>query len=257
MSEKECTKCGEVKAFSEFGKLNRSKDGFRSECNCCRKRYNNENKEKIKASRRRHYLENKEKINQKNKDWHYANKEKANANCREYNKKNKKELQAYNKEYYLKNKEKAKADRKAYYQKNKEKCLAGTRAYREKNLDRVRAVDLAGKKRRRKTDPAFKILCLLRRRVLYAIKGTDKSAPTMELLGCTAEHAKQHLENQFTEGMTWNNHGFHGWHVDHIMPCASFDMTDPEQQKECFHYTNLQPLWAKDNLIKGDRILNQ
>ncbi len=67
--------------------------------------------------------------------------------------------------------------------------------------------------------------------------------------------AREHLEKQFKEGMTWENHGLYGWHIDHIIPCASFDLTDLEQQKKCFHYTNLQPLWAKENLIKGVKIL--
>ena len=62
---------------------------------------------------------------------------------------------------------------------------------------------------------------------------------------------KKWIESQFVDGMSWDNHG--EWHIDHIRPCASFDLTDPEQQKECFNYKNLQPLWAKDNLSKGDR----
>ena len=56
--------------------------------------------------------------------------------------------------------------------------------------------------------------------------------------------------------MTWENHGRYGWHIDHIMPCSSFDLTDPEQQKKCFHYTNLQPLWAHENMSKGAKIPN-
>ena len=60
-----------------------------------------------------------------------------------------------------------------------------------------------------------------------------------------------HLEAQFKPGMTWDNYGLKGWHVDHIRPCASFDLRDPEQQRRCFHYTNLQPLWAEENLKKG------
>ena len=66
---------------------------------------------------------------------------------------------------------------------------------------------------------------------------------------------KQHLESQFKDGMSWNNHGVKGWHIDHIKPCASFDLTDPEEQKKCFHFSNLQPLWWIDNLKKKDKIL--
>lgn len=74
---------------------------------------------------------------------------------------------------------------------------------------------------------------------------------TIDLLGCTISELRQHLENRFIGGMTWENHGLHGWHIDHIRPCASFDLTQPAQQRECFHYLNLQPLWAKDNMSKS------
>ena len=81
--------------------------------------------------------------------------------------------------------------------------------------------------------------------------GKDKSASTIQLLGCNAAELKLHLESKFTVGMTWENHSQFGWHIDHILPCASFALTDPEQQKKCFHYTNLQPLWWVDNIKKG------
>jgi hypothetical protein len=62
-----------------------------------------------------------------------------------------------------------------------------------------------------------------------------------------------HLEAQFRDGMSWDNYGRYGWHIDHIIPCSSFDLTDTDQQRKCFHYTNLQPLWAHENLSKGPR----
>jgi len=104
---------------------------------------------------------------------------------------------------------------------------------------------------RRKKDPAFKILTILRSRILDVLRGHSKSDTTISMLGCTIEELWIHLERKFTKGMTKENHG--EWHVDHIKPCASFDLTDPEQQAVCFHYTNLQPLWAIDNLKKGAR----
>lgn len=96
-----------------------------------------------------------------------------------------------------------------------------------------------------------KIGKLLRSRIYRVVKraGAIKSERTMELLGCSMEFFIDHLKSQFTEGMSLENHG--EWHIDHIRPCASFDLTDPEQQKQCFHYTNLQPLWAFENLSKG------
>ena len=72
-----------------------------------------------------------------------------------------------------------------------------------------------------------------------------------ETIGCSPEQLKKHLEKQFTEGMSWNNYGMGGWHIDHIIPCDHFKPFTKKQQKECFHYTNLQPLWEYDNLSKG------
>jgi len=108
-------------------------------------------------------------------------------------------------------------------------------------------------KRRYWNRPHRRIAENLRKRIRNALKQANgtKSARTLELLGCDIEFLRQHLSNQFTEGMTWDNYG--EWHVDHIKPCAAFDLTDPEQQLQCFHYTNLQPLWAIDNLSKSDK----
>jgi len=100
-------------------------------------------------------------------------------------------------------------------------------------------------------DPTQKLLNSLRSRLSSLTKGGRKSASTMDLTGCTVEALRQHLEAQFTDGMSWTNYGRDGWHIDHIRPCASFDLTDPEQQRQCFHYSNLQPLWAADNIRKG------
>ena len=91
------------------------------------------------------------------------------------------------------------------------------------------------------------------RRILLALKGKSKSADTITLLGVSnIEFLWAYLEKQFKSGMTRENHGL--WHVDHIIPCSSFDLTKPEEQAKCFHYTNLQPLWASENLSKGNRI---
>ncbi len=104
-------------------------------------------------------------------------------------------------------------------------------------------------------DPSYRISKNLRSRIRSAIKNNQKSGRTLEILGCDILFLKVHLESKFKEGMTWENYGLHGWHIDHIRPCDSFDLSDPEQQKKCFHYSNLQPLWAKDNLSKGSRFV--
>ncbi len=73
-------------------------------------------------------------------------------------------------------------------------------------------------------------------------------------MGCSISYYKDYLESKFQEGMTWKNYGVNGWHIDHIIPCSAFDLTDPEEVKKCFHYTNTQPLWAKDNRKKSNTI---
>jgi hypothetical protein len=102
------------------------------------------------------------------------------------------------------------------------------------------------------SDPSYKLMVNLRTRLHFALKGNSKSAATEELLGICVDECRKYIEAQFIEGMTWQN-----IHVDHIVPCASFDLTDPEQQRQYFHYTNLQPLFAKENLSKSAKITPQ
>jgi len=102
-------------------------------------------------------------------------------------------------------------------------------------------------KQLRDEDPQRAIAVRLRNMVGARI--TRKSAVSLELIGCTVPELMAHLESQFLPGMNWENR--HEWHIDHIRPCDSFDLTDPAQQQECFHWSNLQPLWAADNIRKG------
>lgn len=90
-------------------------------------------------------------------------------------------------------------------------------------------------------------------RIRNALKGKTKSESTLKLLGCPIYEFRKHLESQFTKGMNWSNYGYYGWHIDHIRPCARFDLSKPEEQQKCFHYTNLQPLWKEDNQSKGKK----
>ena len=124
-----------------------------------------------------------------------------------------------------------------------------TNAYRSRIKENHGCSDYTLRKR---NDPYVRLVANLRRRVLCVISSRQKSANTMEQLGCSRETLLNHLSHQFDSKMTWDNMG--EWHIDHIRPCASFDLTDPAQQRECFHYTNLQPLWAEDNLKKGASI---
>jgi hypothetical protein len=101
--------------------------------------------------------------------------------------------------------------------------------------------------------PKNRITLSLRQRLKYALAGIPKSATTEKLLGCSLESFRDRIEKMFDAGMTWENYG--KWHIDHIIPCSHFDLRDSYQQKLCFHYLNLRPLWAKENSIKHNKLL--
>jgi hypothetical protein len=200
-------------------------------------------REKARQYSKQHYKLNKECYNKQSK-LHYRKTASVRKeySYRYYNE-NKEEQSKRCKEWYLKNKAKLRSRQKEYYNQNK-----------EKNNQKIKA--------RRLVDPAFKLRGLISRRINKAIKlsGTSKAGRTIELLGCTYKEARDYLEMLFKPGMSWENHTVNGWHIDHIKPCNTFNLTDPEQQKECFHYTNLRPLWSKDNLTRpkdGSDVIHQ
>lgn len=143
-------------------------------------------------------------------------------------------IQQYQKDYYTK-----------YREQNKEKIKKYKKQYQIKNRTKI-------SKRlnnRYKNDINYRIKHNLRTRFNLAIKNNSKKSSITKLLGCSIQEFKEYIEQKFTENMTWNNYG--QWHMDHIKPCCNFDLSYKDQQEICFHYSNLQPLWAKDNLSKG------
>lgn len=120
------------------------------------------------------------------------------------------------------------------------------------NKGKARAYAAKWQKKARKADLKFRLRENLSRRIRHALTGV-KSAKTLELLGCSVEAFRGYLEAHFKPGMTWGNYGsgLDRWNIDHKVPCATFDLTDPGQQRRCFHYSNLQPLWELDNKRKG------
>ncbi len=117
------------------------------------------------------------------------------------------------------------------------------------------SVSMKGKREymtgRRENDPAFKLLTNLRGRISAALKGAGKSKETLQLVGCSIAELRLHLARKFKPGMNWENYG--QWHVDHIIPCCSFDLILEEEQLRCFHFSNLQPLWADENFKKSGK----
>lgn len=142
------------------------------------------------------------------------------------------------------------ANQRAWRAQNREKLRLSSAIWRKNNPDYW--------KNRRLNEPDYRLKTYLRTRVYNAIKrllkSGSKSAPTAELIGCSMPLLKAHIESKFRPGMTWENYG-PVWHMDHIKPCALFDLTKPKQQSECFSWKNLQPLFAQENRIKNRKYL--
>ena len=155
----------------------------------------------------------------------------------------------YKSQYQVENKEKIKQYNDMYTVKNKVARQKYKKKYSLENKDKINQTN----KKYYSNNPSVKIGRSLSGRVRSAIKnsGGTKSQSSCEFLGCTRDEVCKYLESKFTTGMTWENHGLYGWHIDHIKPCDSFDLTNPEQQRVCFHYTNLQPLWATRDIARS------
>ena len=121
------------------------------------------------------------------------------------------------------------------------------------NQHRKEYYHLVGKYKPKTTNQ--KLINTMRNRLCNFLKRGYNSKTLPNIIGCSIEQLKQHLEKQFKIGMTWNNYGKYGWHVDHIIPCSNFDLIKIDEQKKCFNYLNLQPLWALENILKGNKIL--
>ena len=203
------------------------------------------NREQRKEYVKKYYSKNKEWIKEKSKKYRSLHKEQR-------------------KEYYLKNEEHIKEKRKEYLLKNRQRIRDYVRNkyktdinFKLRHNKRVKEYSLKNRQHIRdyarnkyKTDINFKLRHNISQRIRHGLKGIEhKSAHTRELLGCTIDELWTHLESQFKPWMTRENHGL--WHIDHIRACAKFDLSDPAQQRECFHYSNLQPLWAHENFSKG------
>ncbi len=211
---KKCTKCNIEKDLDKFGRLKRGKNGYRAECKECVKEYRLKNSEHIIEYRRQYNINNRD----------------------------------YKKLYRLRNIEKIKEQDRVYRLNNKEKH----KEWLINNKDKVRINTNKYQKNRKKIDVLFKLSSNIRTLISNCIKrqGYKKESTIQEILGCSFKYFKSHIESQFTEGMNWNNSG--EWHIDHIYPVSL--AKDKNQLIKLNHYTNLQPLWAKENIIKSNKI---
>jgi hypothetical protein len=233
------------------------------------------NKARYKEQSRESYIRNREKVLRKTKErqsspdgiisrriavrrWREKNPEKRAA----YEKKRKESgaAKAYHQKYREKNQAKENAKvrrwRKRKLEQDPDFERRSLKAYRAQNPDKVRQWKRDYEKRNA-DNPIFIVVKRLRTRLLDELRfrgrRTVKHCSALKLVGCTRQELAFWIESQFKKGMSWKNRS--AWHIDHIVPVASFDMTNLEEQKRCFHYTNLRPLWKTENLRKSDKII--
>lgn len=280
---KRCSTCQLDKSANEFRRDGSKRDGLRYSCGECENRQRRsrrlKRREQENVNRREYYRRNKARIIQlvkksyqkrrskvllqktkyrasnrdvirerkkadywlkrdakmaKMRDYAAKNRERLNAAKREVRKANPEKDRAINKRFRLRHPERIAKVQRDYYMQNKPRLIAWARQYRNSTPDR-------------------KMRVLLRHRLRDALKHNRRIASTISLLGCSIEFFKSYFERLFTEGMSWERFMKKEIHIDHIRPCSSFDLSIPEQQKACFHYSNLQPLWARENLRKGSK----
>lgn len=214
---KQCKRCKEKKELSEFSKNKNSKDGFVSECKECKKSYDIER-----------YKSNREILLDKSK---------------QYQEKKKTQVLEYQKQWYTQNKNKVANHHIEYRKNNKEKIQLSINRW------------VSNKK---KNDIFYASFSNMRNRIYQALrKGKGKkSQKTLEYLGCELDFYKQYIEQLFLPEMNWKNYG-EIWEIDHIKPCASFNLTKEEEQKKAFHYTNTQPLFKTSGIAKSFGYIGQ
>lgn len=196
------------------------------------RKYCDENKKKIAERKKKYYLDNKQKIVEQQKKYYQEN--------------SKKILDRESEKYYG-NIEETRNKKREYYYRNREKILEKQKLRYEKNngADKI--------KEKRKNDVIFKLKTYLGNRLKYFMKqkSFSRNKRIFEIIGCSPDELRLHLENKFKEGMNWENHG--EWHIDHIIPLAT--AKSEEDVYKLNHFSNLQPLWKKENLSKGKKIL--
>lgn len=233
---KKCSHCGQIKALSCFYKDKVNPDGLAYSCAVCAKNW-------VKLFG----LKNKEKN---------ASKPTAAPWCKKCPKCNEtKSSDLFYNDSYAKDGKNGRcklchnAASKQWAENNMERVMLKRRAHRKKK--EVVEYNKNYHKRRKAEDPAWKLAAYLRSRISGVISGKKKCGSAVKDLGCTVQELKAHLEALFQPGMSWSNYG--QWHLDHKKPLASFDLTDRVQLLQACHFSNLQPLWALDNLMKSDK----
>ena len=237
---KYCSGCKSYKDISLFNRDKKSWDGIGCRCQECRSKYRNEHWQQIHLYNLQAYWMNPDKHKSRSQTYSAQHPEEVKEKKKTYRETHSSQIQDYNAQYYADNKE--------------QECKR-TAQWKRDNPEKEKLWRTNYVKNKRATDINWRLQHDLRTRLGHAIKHNKKVGSSVLDLGCSIEFLKQYLESKFQPGMTWENWGRASnkkltWHIDHIKPLCSFDLSDRQQFKEACHYTNLQPLWAADNLRK-------
>lgn len=243
---KKCSKCQQIQSIIQFSKNKSRKDGFDCYCKNC-----------VAIKSKQWRINNPEKVTKSCKQWHLNNPEKVAKSCKQWRKKNPEKIYKIKNDWNILHPDKIKEMNRRYYDKHSKRINNRVRLWRLNNPEKIQ-LSRKSMYLKQKNDPLLKLIGTQRLLVRNIFKKTNiiKNKHTLEYLGCTYEQFVKYIENQFTEGMNWQNHGQYGWHFDHIIPSSFFIMSDITEQKICLHYTNYRPLWWKENLEKSDKIRN-
>lgn len=239
---KKCNICEITKPFSEFHKHKQQKDGYNTICKECRKpislKYRQDNLEVINKNRSDNYYRNHEHNLIKGRERIKNERDKRKLSSKNYTELNGEKIKEYRKKYYQKNKDKIIKKSSEWCKSNKERCL--------KNKSK-RLIE------RKKDDILFKLKTKLKTDIYISLKSKKRNKRLDEMLGITIMEFKEYIENQFESWMSWENWGLLTWHIDHIIPLSS--AKDVDELYELWHYTNMRPLSAKENLKKGNKLI--
>jgi hypothetical protein len=279
MGLKKCSKCGIEKGLSEFNNLKSSSDGLNYRCReCCnidKKIYRENNPDKVREYGR---VKKESKIKKNNYStiiWYYPtdsfsfkNVVKIKISRKDKNKLIResltectclgcgltKPISEFYKGSFSRCGECEKERIRIYRLEHPEKVKGTKKKWRDNNREFVRQSKSTRHKLKKQIDPFYRAICNLRKRTSNYLKqiGVKKDSPMFKMIGCTPEEFRKYLENRFLEGMNWDNYGLYVWHIDHIIPISSAKTL--EDIKRLCHYTNFQPLWAEDNLKKGNQM---
>jgi predicted nucleic acid-binding Zn-ribbon protein len=253
---KKCTKCGEIKSVKEFYKDKR-KDGLFPWCKECvsktRRAYYENNSKQIKEKSREYRKNNTEKVRKLSSDWAKKNKEKVNETNRQWSLRNKEKVKIIHQIWYQNNIERSKETKKKYLAKNYIKVKEKNKRWANNNPQAVRDIYKRSYIKRTST-PCGKLNHSISSGVNQCLRGSKSGRHWETLVGYTVDQLKQRLEKQFQLGMTWENYGL--WHIDHIIPLSAHNFQSPEDIdfKRAWALKNLQPMWAKENIKKSNKL---